>query len=120
MDNLNIKKLKVLITIIPRGKKEIIKDLLENFEVNFSFSVIGRGTSSEAIREMLGLVDNNRDIIFSIIRSEKTKDAILALEDKFKKFKYNQSVCFAIPMASVIGIQNYLLLSNLGGEYLGK
>lgn len=116
----NLKKLKILVSIVPHGKKEIITDLLENFDVTFSFSTIGNGTSTNDFQDLLGLHNNNRDVIFSIIKENKVKDAILALEDKFKKFKYHQSIAFSIPIASIIGMQNYLFLSKLGGEYIGK
>lgn len=116
----DLKKLKLLITIVPHGKKEVIIDLLENYDVNFSYSIRGKGTATEDLIEMLGLSDNSRDIIFSFIRAEKSKDAILALEDKFTKFKNNKSIAFTIPLTSVIGMQTYLFLSNLGGEFIGK
>lgn len=116
----DLKKLKLLISIVPHGKKEIITDLLENYDVNFSYSVRGKGTASEDLIEMLGLNNDYRDIIFSFIRAEKAGDAILALEDKFTKFKNHKSIAFTIPLSSVIGMQTYLFLSNLGGEYIGK
>lgn len=116
----DLKKLKLLISIVPHGKKEIITDLLENYDVNFSYSVRGKGTASEDLIEMLGFNDDYRDIIFSFIRAEKAGDAILALEDKFTKFKNHKSIAFTIPLSSVIGMQTYLFLSNLGGEYVGK
>lgn len=116
----NLKQLKVLISIVPTGKKAIITDLLEDYDVNFSFSTRGAGTSNNATLQKLGLKNNDRDIIFSFIRSDQVKDALLAIEDKFKRFKINSAIAFAIPMSNMIGMQNYLFLSNLGGEYLGK
>lgn len=118
--NEDLKKLKILITIIPQGKSDLITDMLLEYEVNFSFTVNGKGTSTNDVLETLGLQDNNRDIVFSFIRENKVKDAILALEDKFRRFKYHQSVAFALPLFSIIGMQNYLFLSNLGGDFIGK
>lgn len=117
----DLKKLKLLVSIVPQGKKEVIIDLLnEYYEVNFSFSTVGRGTVPKELKNLLMIDASDRDVVFSLIRAEKTKDAILGLEDKFKKFKMHQSIAFAIPLKSVIGMQNYLFLSNLGGEFLGK
>ncbi|MBO7079603.1 MAG: hypothetical protein J6W64_07330 [Bacilli bacterium] len=117
----DLKKLKLLVSIVPQGKKEVIMDLLnEYYDVNFSFSTTGRGTVPNELKNLLMIDASDRDVVFSFIRAEKTKDAILALEDKFKKFKLHQSIAFAIPLKSVIGMQNYLFLSNLGGEFLGK
>ena len=115
-----LKKIKILVSIVPQGKKEVIMDLLEEFEVNFSISFPGNGTSTNEVMKMFGLENNNRDVIFSFIRENKVKDALLAVEDKFKKFKYHQSIAFSIPVKSIIGMQNYLFLSNLGGKHIGK
>ena len=122
MDNKvdNLKKLKLLISIVPHGKKEVIIDMLEHYNVNFSFSTRGKGTASEDLMELLGLHDDYRDIIFSFIRADEASDALLALEDKFAKFKNHKSIAFTIPLSSVIGMQMYLFLSNLGGEYIEK
>lgn len=115
-----LKKLKILVTIVPQGKKEVILDLLEEFEVNLSLTFNGSGTSTNELMRVLGLEHNNRDVILSFIRENKVKDAILAVEDKFKRFKYNQSIAFSIPLSSIIGMQDYLFLSNLGGKHIGK
>ncbi len=115
-----LKKLKILVTIVPQGKKEVILDLLEEFEVNLSLTFNGSGTSTNELMRVLGLEHNDRDVILSFIRENKVKDAILAVEDKFKRFKYNQSIAFSIPLSSIIGMQDYLFLSNLGGKHIGK
>lgn len=109
----NLKKLSLLITIVPRGKKEIVISLLERFKVNFQFSLHGRGTFSSFSK-------NNRDIIFSVIRDENVKDAILNLEDEFEYFGSNESSSFAIPLNSLIGVSNYLFLSKIGGKKNGS
>lgn len=117
----NLKKLKLLITVVPEGKKEVILDLLEDYyKVNYSFCSQGKGTVPNELMDYLGLSSNERDVIFSFVRSDKAKDAILGLEDKFKKVGINQSMAFTIPLQSIIGMHNYLFLSNLGGEFLGK
>lgn len=120
MNKQDLKKINLLITIVPYGKKEVIKDLLEEFDVNFSLSLKGYGTGSHMILEVLGIKSNERDIVLSFIRKEKTNDAILSLEDKFKKFNYNQSIAFSLDLSSIIGMQNYLFLSNQGGDLIGK
>ena len=117
----DLKKLKLLVTVVPKGRKEVILDLLEDYySVNFSFVINGKGTVPNELMNMLGLVSNDREIIFSFVRAQKAKDAILGLEDKFKKFGIHQSMAFTTPLQSIIGMHSYLLLSDLGGEALGK
>lgn len=111
-----LKKLKVLISIVPRSKREIIVDILREYESNFSLDTNAHGTSSNDIMNLLGLDHKKKTIVLSFIREDKIKDAMLALEDKFHSYKENQSIAFSIPIESIIGMNNYLFLSNLGGK----
>ena len=52
--------------------------------------------------------------MFCIIKEDKIKDAILAIEDKFAKFRNNVSMVYAIPLDSIIGVSSYMALSNGG------
>lgn len=105
MKKYNLEKLYVLIISIPKGKKEIIGDLLEKFDVTANLSVLAKGTSSNNL---------TKNVLFCVIKHNMVKDAILALEDKFKKFHTNQCMAYAIPLKSIIGVNNYMFLSNGG------
>ena len=114
--NLKLKKLELLITIVPKGKKEVIIDLLEQFDVTAQASILGSGTVKKIANDDLYYFEKDKDIIFSIIREDMVKDAILRLEVKFVKFKSNQCSTFSVKLSSVIGVSNYLLFSNMGGK----
>ena len=116
-NNSNYKKLYLMISVVPHNKRSLIMDLIETYEVNYHVSFFGNGSASEDLKSMLGLTENNRDIILSIIREDRIKDCLLAIEDKLGNYKHG-GIAFTIPLDSIIGVKNYLFLAN-GGEKNG-
>ena len=108
----DIKKLKILVTVVNRSKTEFFMDFLTSFEVNFQTSVLAQGTARSETLYMLGLEDSDKSVIFSVIREDKATEALQALEDKFHTLKNGKGIAFTVPMSSVIGVAMYRFLSN--------
>lgn len=107
-----IKKLKLLITIIDRSKALYYTDLLEQFEINMQMVVYGKGTADRQMLNLLGLNENEKAIIFSVVRDDKVKDILETLQDKFVKIKNGNGISYSIPIKSLIGVSIYQFLSN--------
>ena len=75
--NPNIKKLKVLITIVNRSKALFYTDLLEQYDVNMQMTLYGNGTANSEMLGLLGLVETEKAVIMSIVREDKIKDHFL-------------------------------------------
>lgn len=101
----NLTKLYLMVITLPKGKKEIIGDMLERFDVTAYLNTLARGAIDKTF---------TKDLMFCIIKEDKIKDAILAIEDKFAKFRNNVSMVYAIPLDSIIGVSSYMALSNGG------
>lgn len=108
----DIRKLKILVTVVNRSKTEFFMDFLTAFEVNFQTSVLAQGTARSETLYMLGLEDSDKSVIFSAIREDKATEALQALEDKFHTLKNGKGIAFTMPMSSVIGVAMYRFLSN--------
>jgi len=108
----NVRKLKLLVTVVDRSKTLFYVDLLEQFEVNVQMVLYGRGTASTQMRELLGLAEPDKSVILSYIRRDKTKEALETLEEKFHKVKNGKGIAFTVPLDSIIGVSMYQLLSN--------
>lgn len=108
----DIKKLKILVTVVNRSKTEFFMDLLTAFEINFQTSVLAQGTARSETLYMLGLEDSDKSVIFSVIREDKAAEALQALEEKFHTIKNGKGIAFTLPMSSVIGVAMYRFLSN--------
>ena len=106
-----IKKLKLLFTVVDRPKAEFYMDVLSQFEVNYQLMTGGLGTATSEFVEMLGL-NKQKAVIVSVIREDMTDAIMNCLEDKFKTIKNGKGVAFAVPLSSIIGVNNYRFLSN--------
>ena len=106
-----IKKLKLLFTVVDRSKAEFYMDVLSQFEVNYQLVNGGLGTATSEFVEMLGL-NKQKAVIVSVIREDMTDVIMNCLEEKFKTIKNGKGIAFAVPLSSVIGVNNYRFLSN--------
>ena len=106
-----IKKLKLLFTVVDRPKAEFYMDVLSQFEVNYQLMNSGLGTATSEFVEMLGL-NKQKAVIVSVIREDMTDVIMNCLEEKFKTIKKGKGIAFAVPLSSVIGVNNYRFLSN--------
>ncbi|MBQ8308223.1 MAG: hypothetical protein IJX96_00140 [Clostridia bacterium] len=115
----DVKKLKLLVTVVNRKKTEFFIDYLGGFEVNFQTSVLAQGTAHSDTLHMLGLEDADRSVIFSLIREDRAEDALRGLDEKFHSVRGGKGIAFTVPLSSVIGVAIYRFLSNnraLGAE----
>ena len=101
----NLAKLFLMVITLPKGKKEIIGDMLEKFDVTGYLYTLAKGAMNKNF---------TKDVMFCIIKETEIKDAMLRIEDKFNSFNSNISMIYTIPLDSIIGVSNYLALSNGG------
>ena len=106
-----IKKLKLLFTVVDRPKGEFYLDVLAQFEVNFQMVMGGSGTANSELLELLGL-EPHKAVILSVVREDLVDDVMNCLEDKFSTVRNGKGICFAVPLASVIGVNLYQFLSD--------
>ena len=106
-----IKKLKLLVTVVDRGKGEFYLDVISQFEVNCQMAMQGMGTANSELIDALGLTPH-KAVILSVVREDKMDTIMHALEDKFATIKNGKGIAFAVPLSSVIGVNLYQFLSN--------
>ena len=116
----DIKKLKLLVTVVDRNKGEFYLDVISQFDVNCQLILGGVGTAQSEWVELLGL-NNNKAVILSVVREDRTDAVMDCLEEKRAAQRRGQElVAFAIPMSSVIGVNLYRFLSDnrpkIGGQ----
>ena len=104
----NVRKLKILITVVDRSKTMFYEDLLEQFEVNVQMILYGHGTANTQMLQLLGAVESEKSVIISFIREDKVKEALDTLSEKFKKVKNGKGIAYTIAMDSIIGVAMYL------------
>ena len=108
----DLKKLKLLITVVNRKKTEFYLDYLTGFEVNFQTAVAAQGTASSDMMYLLGLADSDKSVIFSILREDRAEEAMQGLDEKFHNLRGGKGIAFTVPLTGVIGVAIYRFLSN--------
>lgn len=106
------KKLQLLFTIVNRQKAEFFTDMLHNFEVNFQTVLSARGTANDHMLSLLGLTDNEKSVIISVIRQDRAAEALSLLDEKFRTVKGAKGIAYTVPVSSTIGVAIYQFLSN--------
>lgn len=109
----------ILFTIVNRKKGDFYADLLQSFEVNLQLILSAQGTADREAMTLLGLTDSDKAVIISIIRRDKTKEAMAMLDEKFRTVKNGKGIAYTVPMSSTIGVLIYQFLSNKKGGSLG-
>ena len=107
----DIKKLKLLFTVVDRPKAEFYQDVLSQFEVNCQMVMPGLGTAKSELIDMLGL-NIHKAVLLSVIREDRMNEVMKCLEGKFTTIKNGKGFAFAVPLSSVIGVNTYQFLSN--------
>ena len=107
-----LKKIKLLVTVVPRKKAEFYIEFLHAYEVNFQTTLLAQGTAKSETLYMLGLEDSDKAVILSAIREDKATEALHALEDRFHTIKNGKGIAFTIPLSSIVGVTAYRFLSN--------
>ena len=107
----DIKKLKLLFTVVDRNKAEFYLDVLSQFDVNFQIVVPGKGTANSEIISLLGL-NIHKAVLFSVVREDQVDAVMNCLEEKFEIIKNGQGISFAVPLSSLIGVNLYRFLSD--------
>ncbi len=110
--NIAPEKLMLMITVVQKGKGTFFADYLKTFEANMQVAIVGIGTAESNLVEFLGLKDNKRSIILSVIREELLDTVMDSLAERFHTVNNDTGISFAMPLSSVIGKLSYGFLSN--------
>ncbi|MBE7080061.1 MAG: hypothetical protein E7371_02335 [Clostridiales bacterium] len=108
----DLKKLKLLVTVVNRNKSEFYMDYLSGFEVNLQTAVAAQGTAPSDALYLLGLANSDKSVLFSVIREDRAEEIMQSLDEKFHTVRGGKGIAFTIPMTGVIGVAIYRFLSN--------
>lgn len=105
-------KLELLVTIVNRQKAEFYMDVIQSYEANMQMACQAQGTATPDMRKVLGLVDIDKTVIFSIVKESRVNDIMYQLAKRFRTIKNGGGIAYTIPLSSVIGVAVYTFLSN--------
>ena len=108
-----IKQLVAYFAIVNNGNANAVVEIFRRAGANVSFVQIGNGTASKHVRDILGIEDNRKEIVISLIREELLKEATTELEAYYAASKKNKGIGFSIALTGLSGVRMYQFLTNL-------
>ena len=109
----NLHKLYVFITIVEYHQSDQVVKLFESVGSAASFIQVGQGTSKSKVYDILGIIDDKKGVIISIVREDKKDEALYILNEYLTEdSEKNKGISFTIPLSSMIGARVYYFLTN--------
>ena len=93
--------LKLLVTILDRGKGESAVDLYRAHGLHFEYLCMGLGTATSKTLDYFGLAETEKDVILTLIPEPKIEEVIYLANEKFNLAKPGQGILFTIPLSGV-------------------
>ncbi|MDL2236620.1 hypothetical protein LJC56_02160 [Christensenellaceae bacterium OttesenSCG-928-K19] len=97
------KRIKLLVTIVDRGKGKEVREVVNKACRAFHLSFMGRGTAASEILDYLGLGETEKDIVMSVVREECLDEVMLALQKNLRLDIPGNGIAFTIRITSVGG-----------------
>lgn len=107
-----LKKLKLYVVIVDRGQGETVSFLMQKYSSAAQFISVGNGTAQRQVSDLLGIEDNGKDVVFSMIKEEKIPEMVVDLEYFFNSSKKHRGIGFSIKVTSMIGVKLYKFLTD--------
>ena len=99
--NLNPPMFEMLTVIVNRGKGEDVIDFLEKQKVNFNIATFGMGTAPSGIANMLSLYNQEKEVVFAVIKLEDSNDILDLLEENILLNEKFRGFAFTLPLKSM-------------------
>ncbi len=108
----DLERIGLFISVVPEGQAAAITELLTKENTAFTFVTHGRGTASKDIYAVLGLGENHKQIIFSIIPTRNYPEIKLKLTRRFLVSEYTKGISVLIDIDSLTSVLSYRMITD--------
>lgn len=109
----NIKPIKLLVSIVNRGKGKKIEELFLEIGITYQLICLGHGTANSELLDYLGLGETDKDIVLSVVPKDQVQTALDIIKQKMHFEKPGNGIAFTIQINSVGGPKTLQFLSGL-------
>lgn len=95
--------LKMLVSILDRGKGARAVELYQQKHLHFHFASLGHGTANSLILDYLGLGETEKDIVLTIIPAPMVHTVLSEAEERFQLQQPGKGIVFSMPLSGVSG-----------------
>ena len=104
-----------LMIIFPNGQASAIMDLMIQADSAVCFLCHGKGTATKDIYEVLGLGENHKQIVLSLIKENNWAKLKELLLKRFAISEWSRGVAYVIKIGSLCGVSVYKMLTDNRG-----
>lgn len=108
----DLERVGFFMSIVPDGQALAIKDLLDKAQAAFSFVTHGKGTASKEIYDVLGIEENRKQIVFSLMPMKNWPNLKDQLVRRFKISDYTKGVACMVDIDSLSSVSVYRMVTN--------
>ena len=101
MNNSPQSNMKLLVTIVDRGKGEGIATICNECDLYFNFLCLGQGTATSEILDLLGLGTTDKDVVISLLPGSQVKPMLEAVGERMKLKHPGKGIAFSIPITGI-------------------
>ncbi|MDR0817929.1 MAG: hypothetical protein LBN35_04760 [Clostridiales Family XIII bacterium] len=106
-------RLKLMITIVERGKGERVVHELRELGVTYNMVSVAYSAVGLGLKDVLGLTESECDIVYSVLTKSKVKAALSMVEYKFSLDDPGTGVAFCAPISGVGGPLSLQYISGI-------
>ena len=107
-----MKPIKLLISIVARGKGSAVSKTAHKLGAMSSAVMLGRGTAASEILDILGIGGTEKDVVICTVYADDAHRILTALADKMHFEKPGSGIAFTLPIQSVGGMEMFLALTG--------
>ena len=91
----------LLISIVDRGRGELVAQIFDRNELHFNFIFHGTGTASSEILSLLGLGTSDKDLVISFMPCHKLTEMLKLIGNRMHLKRPGKGIAFTMPLESI-------------------
>lgn len=111
MDQQEMKRIMMLLSIVESGKGKKLMETLNNKNIQMHFQSVGQGTAPTEMMDFFGLGSNQKDVIFSFASESIIKNMMNNFADNFSSYSKYKGLMMVLSLSSmnrlIAGILNH-------------
>lgn len=100
---MEMKIIKLLITIMDRGKGVRAVDLYRASNLHFNYICLGTGTANSEILDYFGLSETKKDVVLTLIPAARVQDVMCKAGERFHITHPGMGILFTVPLSGISG-----------------
>lgn len=104
--------MKLLVTIVDRGKGGVAVDLYRSHRLHFDYLCMGFGTANSQILDYFGLDATEKDVVLTLVPAWRARKLIDKMDERFGLSRPGRGIVFTIPLSGVSGRVHQVLFKD--------